>query len=98
MFKFKKEIEKAIQESKLNGHKWKITKNGLWWSYSESEFVFEYRLCDNEDNLLFVKDVLQGNCPIGYLVGTSIIADFNSIEKAVYSATKAIIEYCNYVY
>ena len=91
-------IKQAIADSNLNGYEWKITKDGLWWSYSESEFVFEYRLCDKTDNLLLIKDKLQGKYPIMCMVGTSWYSDFSDIKKAIYACTKALINHCNSTY
>lgn len=94
---YKSIIELAIKDSKLNGYKWKVTDRGLWWSYSESEFVFEYREGE-EENLLIVRDELQGEKVVMFFVGNSCICDFNDIERAIYAAVKSTIRYCNSTY
>jgi hypothetical protein len=94
---YKSIIELAIKDSKLNGYKWKITDSGLWWSYSESEFVFELREGEEED-LLIVKDELQGENVVMYFIGKEFYCDFNDIERAIYAAVKSTIRYCNGTY
>ena len=95
--KYKSIIELAIKESNLNGYKWKVTDRGLWWSYSESEFVFEYKEGD-EEHLLTVKDELQGETVVMYFVGSTWLCDFNDLERAIYAAVKSTIRHCNATY
>ena len=90
-------FELAIRDSKLNGYKWKVTDRGLWWSYSESEFVFEFEEGDKE-HLLTVRDELQGETVVSLFVGANWYCDAKDLEGAIFLAVKNTIRHCNATY
>lgn len=91
---YKAQVQKAIKDMKdeLNGYTWKVTSDGLVWSYLDVKFRFVER-----ESILKVKDE-HNNSFIIYLVEDSIYADYRTLEEAYYNITKATIRKANHLY
>ena len=93
----KEAVKLALKEMKneMNGYIWKVTEDGLVWSYLDVKFTFEW----NEDNLhlLKVKDE-HNETFLYYWVEDDKYADYKSLDEAYYEITKATIRKANYLY
>lgn len=98
---YRAQVQKAIdelkQENKLNGHTWKVTTDGLKWSYLDIEFVIVW---DEESNMLkgFVKPATSLSLATLWVEAGEKYADCGSLEEAYYKITKMLINTANYKY
>lgn len=89
-------IREGIKESELNGYTWKITENGLRWSYftdTDGEFTFD----TTEENVLIVRGPYCDMATIWYEQGEKY-ADCETLTEAYRLATMATIRKANYIY
>ena len=91
---YKEQVQKAIADMKgeLNGYTWKITSDGLVWSYLDVKFTFV-----ETSGMLKVKDD-NDNSFIVFLVEDTTYADYRTLEEAYYYITKATIRKANHLY
>lgn len=94
-------IKKAIKESNLNGYKWTIKGNKLFWSYLTKEY-FEIKTgVVSESNIQFVKviyknPILEDETFICIFVGDDdLICDAKTIDEAIEKAVKQTIKKAN---
>ena len=87
-------MQKAINESNLNGHEWKVTTDGLSWSYLDGEqFTFVER-----DEFIVVRDSAGKRfCFVAYSESDSF-ADCKTLTEAYYLVALATISKANYLY
>lgn len=92
---YKEQVQKAIADMKdeLNGYTWKVTSDGLVWSYLDVKFKFV-----EGDGMLKVKSSNHNNSFIVYLVEDTVYADYITMEEAYYNITKATIRKANNLY
>ena len=92
----KSAVQLALKEMKneMNGYTWKVTKDGLIWSYLDFEFTFEWNA---ESHMLKVKDE-NDETFVCYWVEDDKYADCKTLDEAYYEITKATIRKANYLY
>lgn len=98
-------IKKAIKESNLNGYKWTIKGNKLFWSYLTKEY-FEIETGSVSElgiqlDIQFVKviyknPILEDETFICIFVGDDdLICDAKTIDEAIEKAVKQTIKKAN---
>lgn len=98
---YRAQVQKAIdelkQENKLNGHTWKVTTDGLKWSYLDIEFVIVW---NEESKMLkaYDKNNLQLSLAIIWVEAEEEFADCDTLEEAYYKITKMLIKTANHLY
>ena len=93
---YRAEVQKAIRDVKgeLNGYTWKVTSDGLKWSYLDVKFTFEW---NEEHHLLKVKNECNETF-VCLWVEDDKYADCKTLTEAYYKITKATIRKANYLY
>ena len=90
-----KAIREGIKTSDLNGYKWTVTKDGLKWSYCDTEFTF---VLNEAGNFLKVRDLSMNESIAMVSIGDDEWDDAATVEDAYRIATKATIQKANYIY
>ncbi len=87
----KKVIQKAIKESNLNGYKWTVKDNKLYWNYLTKEH-FEIETGETFVKVIYKNPILKDETFVYILVGDdSFIYDAKTIDEAVEIAVKQTI-------
>lgn len=87
-------VERAIDESDLNGYKWKYNNEALHWSYLDT--IFKLKIIQSKFNV--VKVTYQDEIFIIVSFGDSIYEDCKTLEEAIRLATIRTIQKANYLF
>lgn len=95
---YRRAIQRAIiDQPDQTGHTWKVTAEGMAWSYGV-EFTFNYTEFDTDEGAVWVEDKNSHMTLATIAIGPTRWDDTNDIEKAYYMAARATIIQANYLY
>ena len=98
-------MKKAINDSELNGLKWKADKTGLHWEYCDITFEFYDEVLPDGSRQVSFKDNDAGTSVIVFIVPehqkwlVDGYHDFElDVDEAIYWAARKMISKANYLY